>query len=142
MEALNPKIEWQEKAGKKCLRFTFSGKLTEQDAASAIKAWRAAFAARMGEPITLIWDCHEMTGYDTGARTQWQQTLKELGDQIESIWLISSSRMIRMGASVMALFSSLNIKPVESEDAIVFASVPPQVPQRKEPESAQRQELP
>ena len=50
--------------------------------------------------------------------------------------------MIRMGASVMALFSSLNIKPVDSEDAIVFASVPPQVPQRKEPESVQRHDLP
>ena len=38
------------------------------------------------------------------------------------------SRMIRMGASVMALFSSLNIRPVDSEDSIVFASVPPYAP--------------
>ena len=142
MEPLNPKIAWQEKAGKRCLHFTFSGRLTEQDATSAIQAWRSAFAARMGEPVTLIWDCREMTGYDTAARIQWQQTLKELGGQIESIWLISSSRMIRMGASVMALFSSLNIRPVDSEDSIVFASVPPYVQHHADEENVGNRDLP
>jgi hypothetical protein len=127
MDALNPEIAWEEKLGKECLRFTFQGKLTEEDATSAIRIWRAAFAARMGKHITLIWNCQEMTGYDTAARTQWQQTLKDLRDQIETIWLISDSRMIRMGAAVMALFSSLNIKPVDSEAAIVFSTAPPNI---------------
>jgi hypothetical protein len=81
----------------------------------------------MGKHITLIWNCQEMTSYDTAARIQWQQTLKDLSDQIETIWLITDSRMIRMGAAVMALFSSLNIKPVDSEAAIVFSTAPPNI---------------
>ncbi len=118
MKSENPTIEWYKKSGEQCLKFTFQEKLTEREAAIAIDEWREAFESKPGEKITLIWECNKMQGYETGARAKWTEALKELKSQIGPIWLISDSTFIRMGASVMAMFSSLNIKPVVSENEI------------------------
>ncbi len=59
-----------------------------------------------------------MRGYETGARTKWTEALNEMKSQIGKIWLISDSAFIRMGASVMAMFTSLEINPVSSESEI------------------------
>jgi phosphopantetheine adenylyltransferase len=61
-----------------------------------------------------------MGGYDTEARLQWQKTLKELENQIDTVWLITQSSLIKMGASVMSLFTKLKIQVVRSESEIRF----------------------
>jgi len=118
MDTENPRIEWQTKSGKSCLKFTFQDKLTEDMAGAAIKKWQEAFQSKPGEKFILVWDCLKMAGYDNGSRTQWQIALKEMKDQIDTVWLITKSNVIRMGASVMSLFSSLEIKTVTSESEI------------------------
>lgn len=114
----NPSIDWMNKSGKECLKFTFTGKFSQADAGPALEKWRQAFSARPGEKITLIWDCLNMEDYDHEARTVWQNACKELKDQIDVIWVITNSLLIRMGASVISVFTSLKIKVVGTEEEI------------------------
>jgi len=118
MKSENPRIEWSEKSGKQCLRFTFGEMLTGKEAEIAIAEWREAFESKTDESIVLIWDCRKMKGYESAARTKWTEALKKLKPQIDTIWLISDSTLIRMGASVMSMLSSINIQPVSSEGEI------------------------
>ena len=112
----NPKIEWVQKSGKNCLKFTFQESFKEQDAKAAIDKWREALATRPPqERIVHIWDCLGMKDYDQSARTKWSETCKDLKDQIDVIWVITNSLLIKMGATVISVFTSLNIKVVSSE---------------------------
>jgi hypothetical protein len=120
MKSENPKIEWYEKSGKQCLKFIFGEKLTEKEAEIAIAEWGEAFQSKKDQKIILIWDCRKMKGYETGARTKWTDALKNMKSQIATIWLISDSAFIRIGASVMAMFSSLNINAISSESEIAI----------------------
>jgi len=119
MKNENPRIEWYEKSGKQCLKFTFAEMLTTQEAEAAIVEWRKAFQSKMDTSIILIWDCRKMKGYDSDARAQWTDALKEMKSQIDTIWLISASSYIKIGASVMGFFSSMDIKPIGCESEIV-----------------------
>ena len=114
----NPKIEWAQKSGKNCLKFTFQESFGEQDAESAIREWRETLATKPQERIVHIWDCLAMKDYDQQARAMWSETCKELKDQIDTIWVITNSLLIKMGATVISVFTSLNIRVVSSEDDI------------------------
>lgn len=116
----NPNIQWIKKSGQDCLKFTFSGKFREQDAVTATENWRQIFATKKQEKIILIWDCLEMHDYDQQARALWQSACKEMKDQITVIWVITNSILIRMGASVISVFTSLKIKVVSTEKEIVI----------------------
>jgi hypothetical protein len=120
MKSENPSLEWFRKANKNCLKFTFKEKLTEKNAEIAIEEWRKIFQVMGIEPIVLIWDCREMKGYEGAVRSKWTEALKEMKSGIDTIWLISGSSMIRMGASVMGMITSLKIKTVASEADIVI----------------------
>lgn len=114
----NPRIEWVEKSGEQCLKFTFKGVLDKENATIAIEKWREAFASKPDTKIVLIWDCLEMSRYDTESRVQWQNALKEMKHQIHGIWLVTQSSLIRMGASVMSMLTRLKVNVVVSEDQI------------------------
>lgn len=114
----NPTIEWMRKSEKNCLKFTFKGNFTEQNASDAAGKWRDAFADKHDEKAVLIWDCQEMNDYDHNARTIWQNLCKEYKDRIEIIWVITDSLLIKMGASVISVFTSMKIKVVSSENDI------------------------
>lgn len=120
MKSENPRIEWSEKSGRQCLKFTFGERLTAKDAEVAVEEWREAFRSKTEESIILIWDCRKMKGYESDARAKWTNALKEMKPRIDTIWLISDSTLIRMGASVMSMLSSLNIKPISSENEIAI----------------------
>lgn len=117
MDAQNPGIDWFQKSGKECLKFTFKGRLTEQMAITAIKKWQEAFNSKPGKKIILIWDCKEMEGYDPKARDLWQNALKAMKNQFDIVWLITDSGFIKIGASIMSGFISfkLNIASTMSE---------------------------
>ena len=119
LKSENPSVEWSNITGDQCLRFEFGEQLTELDAVNAIAEWKEAFESKPGQKVCLIWDCRKMRGYETGARTQWTAALKEMKPQIGKVWLISESTFIRMGGAVMAMFTSLEIKPVSSESEIL-----------------------
>ena len=124
----NPLIKREELPGNRpCLRFTFKGYLDAQSALHAVENWRRQFRRIPGERIVLIWDCLQMEGYEQKARTVWTKALTEMKKQIASIWVITDSSLIKMGASVMALFSAIDIHIVRSEDAL-FKSLASSVP--------------
>lgn len=116
----NPTIEWIKKSGKDCLKFTFKGKFSDQDAVAATEKWRQIFANKKQQKVILIWDCLDMHDYDQQARTLWQVACKEMKDQIEIIWVLTNSILIRMGASVISVFTSLKIKVVSSEKDLII----------------------
>lgn len=114
----NPKIEWLKSYQQKCLKFTFNEKLTEENAIVGVDKWKNCFSNYPNNKITLIWDCKSMSGYDPNARNYWQAAMKEMKNQIDTIWLITNSVLIRMGASAMSVFASFKIKVVSSEQEI------------------------
>ena len=114
----NPNIEWKEIAGKKCLKFTFTGKLSLNEADIAILEWRNQFRSTVNKPIHVIWDCRKMEGYQPEAKDHWTDALHEMKDEIDTIWLLAGSPVIKMGASIMGLFTSIRIMPVSSESEI------------------------
>jgi len=120
MYAQNPGIEWFQKSGKECLKFTFKGRLTEQMAITAIKKWQEAFKSKAGKKIVLVWDCMEMEGYDPAARDQWQNALKAMRDQFDIVWLITNSGLIKIGASIMSGFISFKLNIVSSMSEIIL----------------------
>ncbi len=115
---MKPIVEWKRGTLYPALVFRFGKHLRTDDALIAIEEWRREFASKPGQTIDLIWEASEMAAYEGGARRAWQLALKEMRDQIGTVWLVSQSAVIRMGASVMSTFSSLDIKTVRCEDEI------------------------
>ena len=128
MGHLNPEIAWHTLGSQACLKFTFNGYLTEADTERAVLEWRQAVASMPHESITLIWDCLKMEGYAHKARSQWTHAMLEMKSQITSIWLITRSPIIKMGATVMGMFSQMNIHIAKSEDEILRVFTPPPMP--------------
>jgi len=113
-------IEMCEINDEECLRFTFIDKLLEADAVNGVEEWKEIFSsAEESEKITVIWDCLEMTGFDSKARVAWQKAIKQFKKQIDIVWLITDSKAIKTGAKLMSAFVSFKIKVVKSEAAIL-----------------------
>ena len=110
---------WTKINERDCLRFKFGKQLSRSEAELAIKQWKEAFQSHnTGRKTDLVWDCSELKDYEPMARVVWQSALKELGGQIGKIWLISPSKIIRAGASMMSLFTKFAIKAVPTQEAI------------------------
>ncbi len=114
----NPKMEWVRKEGRDCLKFTFQESFREQDAQAAIDKWRAELATKPQERVVHIWDCLRMKDYEQQARSMWSEACKDLKGQIDVIWVVTNSLLIKMGATVISVFTSLNIRVVSSETDI------------------------
>ena len=110
-------VRWLEKNGRRCLYFLFEEQLTEQSAKEGVKKWEKLCDGH-SDKIHIIWDCTFMKGYDTGARVIWNEELKKMKNSIEVVWLISTSTLIKMGASILSMFMPFKIIPVSSEQEI------------------------
>ncbi len=117
---INPIIEWKIISDEPCLYFIFTGTLTENDAVLAIGKWKKLISEKNHPKLKLVYNCLEMDGYDKRARVIWQNTILELKDQIDEIWVIAKSNLIKIGASVMGTFTKFKIRVVESEQDIKF----------------------
>lgn len=113
-----PTLEWLSDIQTLYLRFTFGESFSHDDATIAISQWREAFASRPGEMITLIWDCTAMKDYHGSAKSIWTASLRDFDDQIEMIWMISGSSLVRIGATFMARMAQIPFKSVRSEAEI------------------------
>lgn len=111
----NPTIEWVHKSGEHCLKFIFQGNFTEHEATIATPRWREALSSKPHERIIHIWDCLDMDDYDQEAKKIWIENCKKFRGQIDTIWLISDSMLINMGAKIISLVTYLNIRTVKSE---------------------------
>lgn len=117
-----PRVAWRQCGGEECLWFTFGPELSGEDALGAILEWRRAFARRPGRWV-VVWDASRMVGYDSEARRAWQRALRELGGQISHVWLITESKLVKMGAAVMGALTGLDIRVVASASAIARSAI-------------------
>ncbi len=62
-------IELFEIKNEECLKFTFNGKFSEEQAISGATEWRDLFDNSGEEKAILVWDCIDMTGFESNART-------------------------------------------------------------------------
>lgn len=100
------------------LKFTFNGEFKEEDAIEGVKEWKELFASAGSEKLCIIWDCVNMTGFESKARIAWQHAIKDLKNQINCVWLITDSKIIRTGAKLMNTFTSFKLKVVKSIELI------------------------
>lgn len=108
---------WTEIDGQQCLAIRFVGTLRVEAARATLDDVRAALRDR-DDAITMIWDAAEMNGYETEARTLWQQGMAELRPRIHAIHLVADSAIIRMGAAVVGMFIGYPIRSWASLDAV------------------------
>ena len=114
------KVDIFEKNNKKYIRFIFYGHFDVHDAEHSLDKWKEINSENPAQKYTIIWDCLRMTGYDHDSRVVWQSALNELKSQIDVIWIITRSKMFKMGAAVMTLMTDIKLKAVETEDDIVY----------------------
>ena len=112
------RIEWKNIDNQICLYFTFKGMFTYESSLKSVEEWKSRFSDKEQLKFIVVWNCLEMTGYEPGARMLWQKTLQDLKSQIEVIWLISNSSLIKAGAKILSLSTSYNVKTVSSEAEI------------------------
>ena len=115
------KLHLCDLSNNECLRFKFTGRLNAEDAELAVKEWKKLFENLGDEKLSLIWDCSEMKGFETKARNIWQQAMKDLNKNIDTVWLITTSSFIKAGAKLISTFTKFNMKVVKSEDEIKAA---------------------
>ena len=113
-------IELFEIKNEECLKFTFNGKFSEEQALSGASEWRNLFDNSGEEKSILVWDCLDMTGFESNARTVWLKAIKDLKKKIDCVWVISESKIIRTGAKVLSTLSGFKIKTVKDESEISF----------------------
>jgi hypothetical protein len=102
--------------GKSFLQFNFQGHLDLESATEAIEAWRKQLTPN--QKINLIYNCLEMTGFDTPARKIWQLAMSDLKASTGSIWIISSNAFILGAAKTMGLLSGYDIKVAKNIEGI------------------------
>lgn len=110
-------IEKKTINGIDCIHFNFTGRFTEENAINSIVKWKEMLE-NQNTKIAHVWNCLQMKGYEPMARISWQKAIKELKDKIGTIWLITESSIILAGASIISLFTSMNIRTVKTEDNI------------------------
>lgn len=107
-----PEICWRKFKDVHCLYFCFYGELSHEGAIDGIDRWQRLLEENPTGKVTLVWDARKMTGYEKEARRAWQDMLQRTKLQIDTIWLVSNSAFIRVGASVMSVFTRLKIRAV------------------------------
>ncbi len=115
-------ITWIQKDDVEYLKITFTGIFTYENAKWASQKWIDQFQTKPEQRINVIFDALEMTDYEPVARSVWQKTMVELSDQIDSIWLVTDSKLIAAGAKVMSIFTSFRINTVPYESKIYEAN--------------------
>jgi hypothetical protein len=113
-------LEWTVYEGKRFLVFHFKGYLDEFSAKIAIQQWVHEFEKEPADSgkIDIIYNCNEMTGFDTAARKKWQQTMSTLKSRLANVWIISDNRFILAAAKTMGLLSGFKIRAARSFNVV------------------------
>lgn len=97
------------------LQFNFYGELKESSAIEGIEKWREEISKLpSNQKIDLIYNCSEMTGFETGARRNWQNAMKEFKAQLGDIWIVSDNIFILGAAKTMGILTGFNMKVCRS----------------------------
>lgn len=105
-----------ERQGTMFLQFDFTGHLDVKSAQAAIAAWKGKLQS--GKKADLIYNCLEMTGFETEARRHWQNAMSDLKSSTGNIWIISTNPFILAAAKTMGVLTRFEIKVATSLDRV------------------------
>ncbi len=91
---------WQIEVAPGLVKMQFSGNL---DAISGVASAMALAAALRASECVVIWDVRAMTGYDTGARSAWQQQIQPLRHRIREIRVVGATPITHFGTAALAM---------------------------------------
>ena len=91
------KIEWQTIRENRVLVISFQGYFSGEDAQLAAPEMVKQIQSET-DLVSMVWDCLEMTGYESAARNEWERSLLLLKEKIKRIHVVSNSLVIRVGA--------------------------------------------
>jgi hypothetical protein len=114
------KIERINLNNKECLRFNFNGLLNQKEAVSTCNEWVAISSLDKSKKFVIIFNATKMVDYEPMTRAHFQNTMKELKGQIDQIWVISNSSLVRGGAAIMGMLTSFTVRAVDSEEHMVI----------------------
>lgn len=104
-----------QKGNQHYLQFDFEGDLTKPIAEDGIRQWKTEIEKLgAGQKTHLIFNCLHMNGFETEARKQWQEAMKQFKPQIQDVWVVSENVFIRGAAKTMGLLAGYNIKACKS----------------------------
>lgn len=105
---------------KNCLYFEFQGVLDDELAKKVILEAEKLIKQHFSNnsEICIVCGCSQMQDYDPVARLHFQNFLKNHANCIHTMWVITTSRIIKYGGLLMGLVLPFSIKVVESEDQI------------------------
>jgi hypothetical protein len=82
------------------IEFTFEGRLSAEEG----KRSASFLAEALGvEPLHLVFDVRNMTGYDSDARVAWQNILFPKRKAILSTTMRGGNSIVRLGGTVLAM---------------------------------------
>jgi hypothetical protein len=109
MENLN--ITFVTQNNRSFLQFDFAGELKESVAIQGISKWREEMSKLpAATKIDIIYNCTNMTGFETEARRNWQNAMKEFKTRLGEIWIVSDNIFILGAAKTMGLLTGFNMK--------------------------------
>lgn len=112
------KIELLNINNTKCIRINFNGLLKYEHSLAICNEWKKIALQNKNIHYNLILNAKDMSNYDPLARATFQKTLTEFKDSIQKIWLITDSKIISGGASLINITTSMPIHMVSSENEI------------------------
>lgn len=106
--------------GKNCLYFEFKGVFDDKLADEVLPQAKKILQNELIDDKTLcvVCSCKEMKDYDPMARVKFQKFLKNYEKNIKTMWIITSSKIIKYGGLLMDLVLPFSIKIVENEEQI------------------------
>jgi hypothetical protein len=105
---------WQVEKRPVGLVITCRGHDRERQVDAAVHAFDGLMA-RQTQPIVVIADLTEMTGYESTSRQAWQDVFRRHRTLMRGLILVGArSKMIRMGAAVVGAFAAVPVRFVDN----------------------------
>lgn len=113
-------LEWFYRHHKRSLQFNFDGHLDDFSAKTVIAKWKNEIAEKVdeNEKVDVIYNCLNMTGFDTSARKAWQNAMLDLKPKLNEVWIISDNSFILAAAKTMGLLTRFKIKVTRSLETV------------------------
>lgn len=81
---------------------------------------------RQLESCEFVMDLRNLEGYETGARTAWQESLAEFKKRVRAVTLVGGSPLIRMTGSAVCLYAGIKCRLVDDlEEAFRSQTIAP-----------------
>lgn len=90
----------------------YTGEQAEECIRDAIRLFK------VHSPCDFVPDLVHMTGFDTGARVQWQENLSKMRPHIASLIMVGGSPLARMSGAAVCLYAGIKMRFADSLDEV------------------------